>query len=69
MEPLFERDLEKEIGHLIDRKEIIVIRGPRQCGKTTLLKVISQMIKGNKNFIDMDIIQDRSALEKDPMNL
>ena len=32
------RELEKNIEKWLDKKQILVIRGPRQCGKTTLLK-------------------------------
>ena len=31
------RDLEKKINKYLKRKEIIVLVGPRQCGKTTLI--------------------------------
>jgi predicted AAA+ superfamily ATPase len=34
------REIEEKINKLIERKEIIGIRGPRQAGKTTLLKNI-----------------------------
>jgi len=39
-----ERELEKEIQKWIDEREILVIRGPRQCGKTTLLNRIKKRL-------------------------
>ena len=35
-----QRDLEKEIYKFIKSKEIIAVVGPRQCGKTTMVKNI-----------------------------
>jgi len=49
------KEIEKKINKLIGRKEIIGIRGPRQAGKTTLLKNIYEKINENKVYIDMYI--------------
>lgn len=67
MEVLFHRDLEDDITKFIDRKEIIIIRGPRQSGKTTLLRLISETVKGQKKFFDLDILMDRGAIERSPL--
>ncbi|MBI2675509.1 MAG: ATP-binding protein [Candidatus Aenigmarchaeota archaeon] len=40
-----EREVEKEIGKWLDSREIVAMRGPRQCGKTTLLMRIAEMLK------------------------
>jgi predicted AAA+ superfamily ATPase len=67
MKELFHRDLEDDIIKFIDRKEIIIIRGPRQSGKTTLLRLISDRVKGPKKFFDLDILMDRNAVERSPL--
>jgi uncharacterized protein len=47
--------------HLFRNKAIIIL-GPRQCGKTTLLKEISTHYE-NVLYLNCDIIEDRQALE------
>lgn len=41
-------------------KKILLISGPRQCGKTTLAKMISK----DHDYINFDNVKDRSVLEK-----
>src|SRR3989338_3107208 len=53
------RDLEKKINKYLKRKEIIAIVGPRQCGKTTLMKHVFSNLK-NGNFVSFD---DRNLLK------
>ena len=53
------RNLERELNKYIDRREIIAVVGPRQCGKTTLLKYIFKDLK-NAKFLDFE---DRETLE------
>jgi len=53
------RDLEEKILKYLKRKEIIAIVGPRQCGKTTLMKHIYKSLK-NTRFISFE---DRDVLE------
>ncbi|MEM0360070.1 MAG: ATP-binding protein [Candidatus Diapherotrites archaeon] len=67
-EVFLERKLEKTLAKCLNRKEIIGIRGPRQSGKTTLLKKIEQELKGNKSFINLDIPENRHALEENPVD-
>lgn len=40
-----EREIERDIEKWLDNKEIIAVRGPRQCGKTTLLMRITDILK------------------------
>ncbi|MGM5483381.1 MAG: AAA family ATPase [Nanobdellota archaeon] len=42
---MIKRDIEPEIYNWIENKEILAIRGSRQCGKTTLLKKIIKYLK------------------------
>ena len=53
------RFLEKDLGKYLKNREIIAITGPRQCGKTTLLKHIFNNLK-NAIFLDFE---DRETLE------
>ena len=65
---LFKRKLEEKIKKLLKRREIIGIRGARQTGKTTLLKMIERSIRGNKAFINLDLIEYRRALEENTID-
>ncbi|MGC9129943.1 MAG: AAA family ATPase, partial [Candidatus Micrarchaeia archaeon] len=44
-EKFFHRDIESRIMQFADRDEIVVIRGPRQAGKTTLMKLIAEKMQ------------------------
>ena len=62
------RDALPKIEKLIDRREAFLIRGPRQSGKTTLLKILQEKLtaKGEVvffNFEDPDVLE---AFEADP---
>jgi hypothetical protein len=69
-EKLFRRKLEDDVLKFLGRKEIIGIRGPRQTGKTTLLKMIQKEIPGtgNKAFINLDMLDYRKSLEENPLD-
>ena len=64
----FERNLLKELKRWIDKREILAIKGPRQSGKTTLLKMLSKWLveeKGiNKDNVVYVTFEDRELLEK-----
>lgn len=62
------RKLEDKIAKFIDRREIIGIRGARQTGKTTLLKIIENQITENKSFVNLDLVEYRRALEENPLD-
>ncbi len=59
------RDLEKELAKWIRRHEIVLLKGPRQSGKTTLLKHLHSLYGGS--YINLDIPSLRTALERDPL--
>lgn len=67
-EKLFKRKLEEKIKKFVKRKEIIGIRGARQTGKTTLLKMIERDVAGNKAFINLDLIEHKRALEENTLD-
>jgi predicted AAA+ superfamily ATPase len=53
------RELEEQVNRYLAAREIIAIVGPRQCGKTTLLRNIAKRLE-NVNFLDFE---DRETLE------
>ncbi len=59
------RSLEKQIEKQIKLNKIIAIVGPRQVGKTTLLKNIYDKLKGKKKFITFDNQKDLLLFEED----
>jgi len=68
-EPIFKRDIEKNLLKWMKRREAYAIKGPRQSGKTTLLKILEDILtrKGTNtiflNFEDPDILE---AFETNP---
>ncbi|MCL5114940.1 MAG: ATP-binding protein [Candidatus Marsarchaeota archaeon] len=68
MDRIFHRDIEKRILQLADRDEAIVIRGPRQAGKTTLMKLIAGSLTGRKEFVDFDVPSNRNAISESPID-
>ncbi len=68
METVYPRTLAKTLIPLLQRKEIIGIRGARQTGKSTLMKLLQQEIKGNSVFVNMDLPENRRALEEAPLD-
>lgn len=54
-EELIDRDL--NIDYFLKGNEIVIISGIRRCGKSSLLKIISKKIKGNKLFLNFDDIR------------
>ncbi|ODS42593.1 MAG: hypothetical protein MSIBF_04610 [Candidatus Altiarchaeales archaeon IMC4] len=66
MEKYLGRDLEAEICSFAGRREMIFIRGARQTGKTTLMKHIMAGIDGEKRFVNLDLPDERRALEQNP---
>jgi uncharacterized protein len=66
------RDIEEKLLNWIDEREIICIRGPRQCGKTTLLEKIAQELnskvsKENMHFINFEDDLERLKFEENPI--
>jgi len=63
-----ERILLEDIKKWIDRKEILAVKGPRQSGKTTLLKMLKGWLIEEKRVKEKNIIyvtfEDRELLEK-----
>ncbi len=61
-----QRELEEKLRKFLDRREIIGVQGPRQSGKTTLLKKIFEQVNGPKAFVNLDIVDEQTALSENP---
>ncbi len=66
-EKIIERELYHKIRKFLHRKEMFGIRGPRQVGKTTLMKKIFSEVDGKKEFINLENFLIRRELERDPL--
>lgn len=66
------REIEDEVFKWIDSKEIVAIRGTRQCGKTTFLKKISETLiqreisNDNIHLISFEDDFEKEKFEKNP---
>jgi len=64
---IFPRDILPDLMRWLDRREAYAIKGPRQSGKTTILKILQEKLKGENvvfmNFEDPDVLE---AFEADP---
>lgn len=64
---LIERTLLAEIERWMDRREILAIKGPRQAGKTTLLKLASEWLRKERGVDDSHVVyltlEDRELLD------
>jgi predicted nucleic acid-binding protein len=50
----FPRDILDDLIKWLDRREAYAIKGPRQSGKTTILKVLQEKLKG-KNVVFLNL--------------
>lgn len=57
------RDLESKILSLSGEYSAILITGPRQVGKTTVLR---QLMQENRNYVTLDDFEDRAMAQNDP---
>ncbi|MDB4349684.1 ATP-binding protein [Omnitrophica bacterium] len=74
----YKRDLAAELEKWLDRREILAIRGPRQSGKTTLLRIIKDHLINNQDvkasrviyvtFEDRDVLDTFSRNPKEYIN-
>ncbi len=57
------RDIEKKIVSLSKEYSCILITGPRQVGKTTVLR---QLMSPNRNYVTLDDLEERRLAKTDP---
>jgi predicted AAA+ superfamily ATPase len=68
MKQLYKRKLEAELRKFMLRREILVVRGPRQSGKTTLMRLLYNGVRKDKVFINLDLPEYRRALAETPLD-
>lgn len=61
--PYIKRDLEEKILSLSNEYAAILITGPRQVGKTTVLR---QLMQENRVYVTLDDLEDRAMARNDP---
>ena len=54
-----QRNIHHAIYSHLDRKEYTIITGPRQCGKTSLVKAIYKEIKKEKKHVAYITFEDQ----------
>ncbi len=60
------RTIEKTINNFVGKYPIIMLTGPRQVGKTTLLNYLTSVSKTKINFVTLDDMIVRSQASEDP---
>lgn len=60
------RTMEKKLTSMIDNYQVIMITGPRQVGKSTLLNFISRKMKKKINKVTLDDLILRNQAKEDP---
>ena len=58
--------MEKSLNSLIGKFPVIMITGPRQVGKTTLLNNLTKSYKEKINYISLDNLLARQLAQEDP---
>lgn len=59
---MFERELEKKLTELFGKFPIVTLTGPRQTGKTTLIKSVFKQLP----YVSLENIDDRLLAQNDP---
>ncbi|WP_457756018.1 AAA family ATPase [Thermodesulfatator indicus] len=59
------RKIEKDLEKWIFRREVILLKGPRQSGKTTILKYFCQKFGGQ--YLSLEIEDYAQAIKRDPI--
>ena len=65
MHGYFQRDLKATLARDLARYPAVAIVGPRQCGKTTLARMLAAERPGTL-YLDLERPSDRRKLETDP---
>ena len=63
---MIKRTLINEIPKLLSFFPVLGLIGPRQVGKTTLVKVLSEQLPKPILYLDLENLNDYTLLEKDP---
>ena len=60
------RTMEKTLNEYIGKYPVIMITGPRQVGKTTLLNYMKENSKDKLNYVTLDDMINRMQAQEDP---
>ncbi len=60
------RTMEEKLISMIDKYQVIMITGPRQVGKSTLLNYISRTLDKKINKVTLDDLMLRNQAKNDP---
>lgn len=60
---MIEREITEKIKKLSETRKVVLVTGPRQVGKTTLLKSIKE---NNRNYVSLDDLNLRELAQTDP---
>lgn len=60
------RTMEKTLNEYIGKYPVIMITGPRQVGKTTLLNYLKSVSKDHLNYVTLDDMLTRTQAKEDP---
>lgn len=60
------RDLANKILELSQDYACVLLTGPRQVGKTTLLR---QLMQQNRNYVTLDDLEERRLAQQEPATL
>jgi len=72
---LYKRDIQEKINKWLEKEEIILLNGPRQVGKTSLLKLLRnklmlrQIKKEQIFYLNLEKLEVQNDLNKSPQNL
>jgi hypothetical protein len=59
---MIKRQAEQALIHALDKFPVVCLTGPRQCGKTTLAKMVCQQIGRKAIYIDLEKIEDQRRI-------
>ena len=66
MSKYINRNVEEQVLKLSEQFPVVMITGPRQVGKTTLLNYIASIKKQDITFVSLDNIKVRTLAVEDP---
>lgn len=64
--PYLKRHMEDLVLALSDSWPAILLTGPRQAGKTTMLRHLAELENKNRNYVSLDDLTVRELAKTDP---
>lgn len=61
-----ERHLDKIVKRISEQFPVVMVIGPRQVGKTTMLKKLAEEEGKHRGYVSLDNIEDRNLAKQDP---